>query len=178
MISIGSLCWSFLFVSVNAFATYLSTPELEWVSNGGHEMGRGNGMVVTPDNELVIYTSSKGVLRSLETKDGKLGTRGYEVIPAVKGVGWTLECTSSVTYHEDSSGQAFVVYAYVNIPPVSSTSEATRFVSKYLNSHTMIAWYYFRVYRYCNVLYNRSGSFLIHFRNFLFPISKKVLWWW
>lgn len=128
MISIGSLCWSFLFVSVNAFATYLSTPELEWVSNGGHEMGRGNGMVVTPDNELVIYTSSKGVLRSLETKDGKLGTRGYEVIPAVKGVGWTLECTSSVTYHEDSSGQAFVVYAYVNIPPVSSTSEATSFV--------------------------------------------------
>ena len=157
-ITIGSLCWTFLFVFVDGFATYLTNPELEWVSNTDDGMGRGNGMVITPDNELIIFTSSKGVLTALETKTGKLGKRGYDVIPAKKGVGWTLECTSSVTYHEDSSGQAFVVYAYVNIPPVSSTEEATRFVGIHLNFISIIIWYFIRVYR-CN----QSGSFLIHF---------------
>lgn len=98
--------------------------EVDIGSNGAP--GLNNGIVSSDDDDRIFVTSTKGMLTALQKTNGKIGEKGYTILPTKPPSGWTVECTSSPNLYTSVNAtnfRSFVIYAYFVIPPDSTNKQ-------------------------------------------------------
>ena len=127
--------------------TYLTEPQLSWMSSLNKDVVQGNAVVQSPFNDDILYvTTHSGSLMVINSRNGKtLKT----VVPTARTesngdgelVMWSMYSNSGISFGTTADGQDYLVYSIVDEPINAEDyvfAQKTRVVAVTIPDHTVM----------------------------------------
>jgi hypothetical protein len=132
------LCFSFALAAVGALSVipasmgqlvYKADPSINW-SARGEPVRQGNGVFLSPSEDIVVSSSNIGAVNAWDSLDG---TKLWRYSPVAES-GAVLSCSSGVTFIKTDSMESMFYTVVVNEFLSNPTRYATRWTVPFLLS--------------------------------------------